>query len=297
MKNKIGNSEKNLKRATSSLLENTLPIFLPVKNIHKTKAHALFKKNNGSLKIETNFGGIEVRGRILGQNHKDILEMLLCQKKSLIKKDDSIAVNFGRYLFLQELGRSTGNYTWLEERIKEIRDFNFGIIYYSKEGKRVEVGGFGIIDRYKFEEDGTMSVKFTEEFTNFYREENLLDYSRYVPKIAKMRQPFLKALVREMVKHKKYQIRFTKLMDNFSFNTLLGATEIKSYKSLLRDDENRKYLAENFNILVETIGTDFNIKIDRDQNMVTMLINSDNFIKKQNERILIGEASLFGDDL
>jgi len=298
MKNKTGNNvEKNLKRATSSFVENTLPIFFPVKNIHKTKAYALFKQNNGSLKIKTTFGALEIRGRILGQNHKDILEMLLCQRKILIRKDDSIAVNFGRYAFLQDLGRSTGNYKWLEERIKEIRDFNFSITYKTQDDKIMEVGGFGIIDKYKFEENGTMSVKFTEEFTNFYREENLLDYAKYVPKIAKMKEPFLKAVVREMLKHKKYQIHFSKLIENFRYNNLLSETEIKKYKSLLKNEENRKYLAENFNILVEKVGRDYNIKIDRDANMVTMLINSDNFIKKQDEIVTFNQDSLFGDDL
>ncbi len=300
MKKNIGSAktEINLKRATSSLLENSLPIFLPVKNIHKTKAHALFSKNNGSLKIETVFGVVEIRGRILGQNHKDILEMLLCQTKIGIIEDDSISVNFKRYGFLQKIGRSTGNYTWLEDRIKEIRDFSFGIVYYDKDGKKVEVGGFGIIDKYRFEDNKTLSVKFTAEFTNFYRAENTLEYAKYVPKIAKMKEPFLKALVREMLKHKDYKIHFSKLIENFAFTELLSKDEIGKYRKLLRSEEHKQYLFEKFNISVEDREThDFLISIKRDNSAVALLENNENgYMTKSESLVTIGERSLFDID-
>lgn len=283
----IRRSEENLKRATSSFLENSLPIFLPVKNIHLTTASKIFQENNGSLKIKTKFGEIEIRGRILGQNHKDILEMLLSQTKKLVPSDDSISVTFGRYAFLQELGRSTGNYKWLEDRIKEIRDFNFAVIYYDKNNQRVEQGGFGIIDQYRFNENGTMSVKFKKEFVEFYRRENLLAYGKYVPLISKIKEPFLKAVIREMLKHKNHKILFSTLVENFSFHQIFGKNEITKFRKILGDKNHQEYLLKNFNISIEKRGSyDFLISIFRDNQIVCLLENKKEAYLSSNEKNL-----------
>lgn len=272
---------KNLERATSSFLENTLPIFLPVRDVKRTKANKIFLSNDRVLFVESLFGGVEIRGRLLGQNHKDILEMLLCQKKILIKSDNSIAVSFGRYKFLQSLGWSTGNYKWLEHRIKEIRDFNFAITYFNNEGKRVEIGGFGIIETYKFEEDGKMSIKFTKEFTEFYRKENLLDYSSYAPKIAKLDSPFVKAVVREMLKHKNYQIYFKNFIKNYNLDYLISEREIRNFKKILKQEDTKKMLKDEFNISIAAKNRDVLISISRDNSKVIMLENKENgYFKK-----------------
>jgi hypothetical protein len=268
-------TEENLRRATSSLLENSMPIFLPVKNLHKTKANTIFKENNGSLSIKTAFGEIEIRGRILGQNHKDILETMLCQTKFIISKDNSLGVNFGRYKFLQDIGRSTGNYKWLEERIKEIRDFNFAITYTNKDGIEVKTGGFGIIDKYRFEENGTMSIKFTSEFTDFYREENLLAYNSYVSKISALKEPFVKALVREMIKHKNYSIYFDTFIDNYNLKFVISEREIRKFKEKILEKNTRRDLQELFNINIELKNNkDLLISINRDNDSVSILENN-----------------------
>ena len=285
-------TEENLKKATSSLMELIFPIFLPVKNIHKSTAQKIFNKNNGSLIISSVFGGVEIRGRLLAQNHKDILEALLCQETSLVRRDDSISVNFGRYKFLKEIGRSTGNYLWLEEKIKQIRDFNFGLIFYRKDGTREVIGGFGIIDTYRFESDGTMSVKFTKEFADFYRQENLLHYGKYVPKIAKIKEPFLKGIVRYMLQSENWSILFSKIIENYQLKNLVARNEISSYRNLLRDESNRKMLKDDFNIVVEDHGaTDFKISINRDNSVVQFLQNNKNPIVKQPHK-----KSLFEDE-
>lgn len=275
MNGNIKKREENLQRATSSLLENSLPIFLPIKNIHKTKAQKIFIKNKGSLKVNTSFGLIEIRGRILGQNHKDILETLLCQEKFIIKKDNSIGVNFGRYKFLQDLGRSTGNYQWLEERIKEIRDFNFAIEYIDTKKERVKYGGFGIINKYKFEENNSMSIKFTEEFSNFYRKENLLDYKSYVPKISIIKEPFIKALVREMIKHKNYSVYFNNFIDNYNLKDIISRSEIYNFRNILKSQEYKEELYKSFNIEINIdCYKDILISIKRDNKKVCLLENN-----------------------
>jgi len=270
----IGNTELNLSRATSSFLENTLPIFLPVSNIGNTKAHKEFMKNNGSLIVKSPFGIIEIRGRLLGQNHKDILEMLLCQTKSLVQSDNSISVNFGRYKFLKNIKKNVTSYDWLEDKIKEIRDFNFGIEYIDKNGKIVQHGGFGIIDQYKFLDNKTMSIKFTKEFTEFYKMENLLDYGSYVSKIAALEEPFLKALVREMIKHQKYQINFNTFIENYNLNNLLSGRAIYKFKELLLKDDVKDTLLKQFNIIVKNVGEEILIAIKRDNSKVCVLINN-----------------------
>jgi len=281
----IKKREENLQRATSSLLENSLPIFLPVKNIHKTKAQKIFDTYN-CLKLKTSFGSIKINGQILGQNHKDILETLLCQEKFIIKKDNSIGVNFGRYKFLQDLGRSTGNYKWLEERIKEIRNFNFAVEYTDKNGERIIYGGFGIIDKYKFEENGTMSIKFTEEFSNFYRKENLLDYNSYVSKISKLKEPFIKALVREMLKHKQYKIYFKTFIKNYNLQEVISEREIRKFKEKLKNQNCINDLNNLFNIKIDISNhNDILIEIIRDNKKVHLLENNKNryFIKEIND--------------
>ena len=104
--------------------------------------------------------------------------------------------------------------------------------------------------------------------------ENLLDYGSYVSKIAALEEPFLKALVREMIKHQKYQINFNTFIENYNLNNLLSGRAIRRFKEILLKDDIKDVLLKQFNIIVKNVGAEILISTKRDNSKVCVLINN-----------------------
>ena len=84
---------EDLNQACSTILENHATIFLPYKRLDRTKIQKEFYENNQKLEVDSNlFDKIEIQGRLLGQDHKDILEILLSSKKRFDKINKSFKV-------------------------------------------------------------------------------------------------------------------------------------------------------------------------------------------------------------
>lgn len=65
--------EDKIKYSTSSVEELRVPIYAPVKQLPPQSSAAKdFKKNNNVRTIETKWGRVEIRNRLLTQTHKEI---------------------------------------------------------------------------------------------------------------------------------------------------------------------------------------------------------------------------------
>jgi hypothetical protein len=129
-------SIENIDRATSSVVENVIAIFLPFKRIDKTHIYRKFIENGQVLEIENGlFDKVEIRGRLLGQGHKDILEALLTLPKTYSKKDKNFRIRTTAYELTKRLGRNIGKKKWVIDRLKEIADCRINIYFKNGSGE------------------------------------------------------------------------------------------------------------------------------------------------------------------
>jgi len=256
-------------RATSTVIENSISIFLPFKRIDKTDVfNKVFIPNNQVLEIHNDlFDKVEIRGRLLGQHHKDILEVLLSSPKIYSKKEKRFKIKITAWELSKRLGRNLGKKQWIVQQLKEIAECRINIYFKNEESSSVDFN-FGFIDNIIGINGNELIINFTSSYTYFLAEAELLDYSKYVDDIilldkyckewSKNREikshqinaNFIKAIVRYMLQHKgnNSQIKIEKLMDKLNFNNLISQEQLKNYLTDLKRAEVRVYLKEKFGI-------------------------------------------------
>lgn len=261
-------SAENIDRACSTVIENSISIFLPFKRLDKTDIHRRFISNNQILEIDNNlFDKVEIRGRLLGQGHKDILEALLTSSKIFIEDTRQFKINTTAYEITKRLGRNIGKKKWLIQQLKEIAEARINIYFKDNAGKNIDFN-FNFISSILGENEDKLSITFSQEYTHFLAKTELLDYSNYVSDIVKLdsftkqltkklglkihniNSDFLKAIVRYMLIHKgnNSQIKIDNLIDKLNLNNLISKEQLKDYIYNLKRDEIQAHLKQKFGI-------------------------------------------------
>jgi hypothetical protein len=256
-------SAPNINRACSSLLENSSSIFLPIKRIDNSDVAKRFFKNNQVLEIEHNlFGKLQVRGRLLGQIHKDILEVLLTGEKRFNKNNRRFSVEMSAYQILKRLGVATTNKKWLSEKINEIAECRIRV--FSTDGDVDQDFSFGFIDTVsglsvkckdgesKDIDEKIIKVVFSEAYTAFLARTEILDYSNYIDDIVSLDNTFIKAVVRYMLINngRDSRIKISNLIEKLQTDKIMSHIELKRNIKLLKSRETQELLRERFGITI-----------------------------------------------
>lgn len=261
-------SSENIDRACSTVIENSISIFLPFKRIDKTDIYKQFIKDNQILEIENNlFDKVEIRGRLLGQGHKDILEALLTTDKTFVKATRQFKINTTAYELTKRLGRNIGKKQWIIQQLKEIAESRINIYFKDNKGKFIDFN-FNFICSIWGENEDSLTISFSSEYTYFLAKTELLDYSNYVAdivaldkytkiwtknrglKIHNINSDFLKAVARYMLSHKgnNSQIKIENLMNKLNLHNLVSNEQLKDYLTDLKREEVQQYFNEKFGI-------------------------------------------------
>jgi len=241
---------ENIDRACSTVIENSIAIFLPHKRLDKTDIQKEFYANNQVLEIENDlFDKVEIRGRLLGQVHKDILEVLLTSDKIYDKTHKRFQVKLSAYKCLKKLGKSTGNKKWLLDKISEIAECRV-VIFFKGEKRASNSFNFNFINSILNKEEKEFTINFTPEYTHFMARNEMLDYSNYIDDILSLENEFLKAVVRYVLTNngKNNQISIDKLIDKMRYKKLVSDYQLDEDIRYLRKDETQELLREKFGI-------------------------------------------------
>jgi hypothetical protein len=263
----------NINRAVTSILENSIAIFLPYKRIDKSNAFIKFENNDRTLAIKNDvFEQVEVKGRLLGQIHKDVLEAILSTKKTFDPDDTYFKVRTTAYKLLQKMHRDTSGKKWLLKQIEHISQSRVKI-YYGQD----ETFDFAFISSIRTMEDGkTIEINFTREYTYFLAYNELVDYSNYINDIMGLQknireieekirqkkgivfragtinQEFIKAVVRYMLTHSGKgngsHININNLVEKLNLKNIMSKREIKDAITDLRREEIQELLQKKFGI-------------------------------------------------
>lgn len=262
------NSAENIDRACSSLIENSISVFLPFKRIDKTDIYRQFISNNQILEIENNlFDKVEIRGRLLGQGHKDILEILLTTRKIFKKDTRQFKIETTAYNLTKRLGRNLGKKKWIIQQLNEIAECRINIYFKNSQNNDISFN-FNFISSIYGENKDKLIITFTPEYTHFLAKNELLDYSNYVQditnlsaftknltkklnlKIHNINADFLKAIVRYMLIHNgnKSQVKITNLIEKLSLSKIIGKEQLKDYIYDLKRPQVQEHLKNTFGI-------------------------------------------------
>ncbi len=257
----------DISRATTSILENTLQIFLPFKRIDKTDIFKKFIQNNQILEIETqHLEKVFIRGRLLGQLHKDILEVLMFQKKYFSMSGKNFKIKTTAYEITKKLGKNIGKKEYILEKIKEISDCSIELR--SSNNSTIL---FNFIDNISI--DGNeIIIEFTKAYTYFLSSTNLLDYSKYLDSILEisslktkekqraMNTEFIKSVVRYLLTNngKNSQISINNLTKKLNLESIMSNREINECLLDLKRPEVQEFLKENFGITFINETLNFN---------------------------------------
>ncbi|WP_434656610.1 hypothetical protein [Sulfurimonas sp. NW9] len=252
---------------TSSLLENSLPLFLPLKRIELSNIYKKFVKNNQILEIKTDlFDKVEVRGRLLGQRHKDILEVLLNYPKNFSRREHSFHVILTAYDLKRKLHKQKDK-NQIIQQLKELSEFRLNV--YSTNGSEQKIDyNFGFIDSVSIIDENRIKVRFTQEYTYFLAGTKALQHRDYIDDIVKIDRlsskwskeldlkshkinpDFIKAVVRFMINNdgKNSQIRIDNLIEKLNLKEMLSESQLSNYITDLKRENVQEYLREKFGI-------------------------------------------------
>ena len=267
----------NINRAVTSILENSISIFLPYKRIDLSKANTTFVANDRTLEIKNElFEKLEIKGRLLGQIHKDVLEAILSTKKTFDPEDTYFKVRTTAYKLLQKMHRDTSDKQWLLKQIEHISQSRIKIYYTdTNNSKGKDTFDFAFISSIRTMEDGkSIEINFTKEYTYFLARNELIDYSAYIDDIMSLKkdiqkiereikqekgvrfkngginQEFIKAVVRYVLTHngKNSQIRISNLVAKLNLEKVMSVSEIDMAITDLRRTKIQKLLENKFGI-------------------------------------------------
>lgn len=292
-------SAPNIARAVTSVLENSVSIFLPYKRVDLSKVHATFIENDRTLEIKNElFEKVEIKGRLLGQIHKDVLEAILSTKKTFDPEDTYFKVRTTAYKLLQKMHKDTSDKQWLLKQIEHISQSRVKIYYtdtINEKGK--ETFDFAFISSIRTMADGkNLEINFTKEYTYFLALNELVDYRVYIDDIMSLKkdiqriereikqeekvkfkngginQEFIKAVVRYLLTHngKNSQIRINNLIEKLNLEKVMSDSEVSSAVTDLKRPKIKKLLEEKFGITLtkEDKTITFNILKDKSKQLL-----------------------------
>ncbi len=240
----------NVSRACSTILENSMGIFLPHTRLDKSNVlHELFE-NNQTLTLKSDiYEKVEIKGRLLCQTHKDILEVLLTSKKFWMKDIKAFRVEISAYQIFKKLGKSSGNKKWLEQKLDEIAECRIKMTFDSKEEDTFNFGFISAIGG-KNAGDKKFSIVFSPSYSHLMAKNEMLDYSNYVADILSVENYFTKAVIRYMLIHngRDSKITIENLVKKLNLEKVISKKQLEEDIRYIRKPETQKMLKEVFGI-------------------------------------------------
>jgi hypothetical protein len=215
--------ETKIERSTSTIEELRVPIFAPIVQVTKrSKLYIDFVKNKNVRTVETKWGKVEIRNRLLTQTHKDILDCIFTYNRGILEMRNAagertgrIAIYFSQTEILKNLGYSgKGSHnSWLREKLDEIRDAV--LKYIDKEGNEID---FNIITKKEFSEIQNMyGIILDETYLKLFHEGLSINYEKYLPDLISLPHPVLKSAVRFFFTHKSINLKLEDLLDTLGY--------------------------------------------------------------------------------
>lgn len=241
-KNLFESVEDKIKYSTSSVEELRVPIYAPVKQLPpQSSAAKEFKKNNNVRTIETKWGHVEIRNRLLTQTHKDIMDLIFTYNKKVKRLDDgTIALYFSQSEISKAYSNSDNsessintskNLKWFRQKLDEIADCR--IQYKDNKGNEID---FRVILKKAFSsKENLYGIVLDPNYVEFYEKGLSVNYSSKIPKLISVESPLVKSIIRFFFTHKALNLSLKNILITVGFPFPASVRTMQTAKKTLRE--------------------------------------------------------------
>jgi len=236
------NVEDKIKYSTSSVEELRVPIYAPVKQLPPQSSAAIeFKKNNNVRTIQTKWGHVEIRNRLLTQTHKDIMDLIFTYNKKIKRLDDgTIALYFSQSEISKiysatdesdELSNKSKNLKWFRQKLDEIADCR--IQYKDNSGNEID---FRVILKKAFSsKENLYGIVLDSNYIEFYEKGLSVNYSSKIPELISVESPLVKSIIRFFFTHKAINLSLENILITVGFPLPASIRTMQTAKKTLRE--------------------------------------------------------------
>ena len=234
--------EDKIKYSTSSVEELRVPIYAPVKQLPPQSAAAKnFKKNNNVRIIETKWGHVGIRNRLLTQTHKDIMDLIFTHNKMIKRLEDgTIALYFSQSEISKFYNSSnendanvnkSKNLKWFRQKLDEIADCR--IQYRDNRGNEID---FRVILKKAFSsKENLYGIVLDSNYVEFYEKGLSVNYSSKVSDLISVDSPLVKSIIRFFFTHKAINLSLENILQTIGFPLPASARTLQTAKKTLRE--------------------------------------------------------------
>ena len=176
-------------------------IFAPIDKISaNSKTYKDFIENGRKRAIETSWGKTIVKGNILTQIHRDLLDCIIAGAKEIKELEGgAIAVYFSTTDILKSYsGKVNTNTRWLKDKLDEIQNSSIEF----KQNNTKDYYSFSIIDSHAFStKHNSFGLVLTPAYRKFFEEQLTVNYKKELPKLLKVKSALLRAIIRFFWSH------------------------------------------------------------------------------------------------
>lgn len=231
--------EDKIKYSTSSVEELRVPIYAPVKQLPPQSIAAKeFKKNNNVRIVETKWGHVEIRNRLLTQTHKDIMDLIFTYHKKIKRLEDgTIALYFSQseiskfYSNSDEHDTKSKNLKWFRQKLDEIADCR--IQYKDNHGNEID---FRVILKKAFSStENLYGIVLDSNYVEFYEKGLSVNYSSKIPDLISVESPLVKSIIRFFFTHKAINLSLENVLVTVGFPFPASVRTLQVAKKTLRE--------------------------------------------------------------
>ncbi|MDQ7021665.1 MAG: hypothetical protein Q9M91_07675 [Candidatus Dojkabacteria bacterium] len=233
--------EDKIKYSSSSVEELRVPIYAPVKQLPpQSTAAKEFKKNNNVRIIETKWGHVEIRNRLLTQTHKDIMDLIFTYNKKIKRLEDgTIALYFSQseiskfYSSVDEKidNKKSKNLKWFRQKLDEIADCR--IQYRDNNGNEID---FRVILKKAFSaSENLYGIVLDPNYVEFYEKGLSVNYSSKIPALISVESPLVKSIIRFFFTHKAINLSLENILITIGFPFPASVRTMQTAKKTLRE--------------------------------------------------------------
>jgi len=176
-------------------------IFAPIDKISaNSKTYKDFIANNRKRSLETSWGKTIVKGNILTQIHRDLLDCIIAGAKEIKELNGgAIAVYFSTTDILRSYsGKNNTNTKWLKDKLDEIQNSSIEF----KQNNTQDYYSFSIIDSHAYSTKyHSFGLVLTPAYRKFFEEQLTVNYKKELPKLLKVKSALLRSIIRFFWSH------------------------------------------------------------------------------------------------
>lgn len=187
---------KKFENSNATVSELRTGVFAPIEKISSTsKTYTQFIENQKKRYIETSWGKTVIKGNILTQTHRDLLDCLFAGAKEIKEMEGgAIAIYFSTSDILKSYsGTTSRNTKWLKDKLDEIQ--TTAIEFRTTDGE--DFYSFNIISSFAYStKHKSFGIVITPEYRKYFEDQLTVNYTKELPKLLKVKSALLRAIIR-----------------------------------------------------------------------------------------------------